>query len=78
MARLWQVGLSSVIHARGSIYGKGPGMLLASADDTAPKTAAIAETAASVMDRIFLNSRLGIPGSFRCQGADSARTVCPE
>lgn len=70
------VSLSSVTHPRESIYGKGPGMLLANADDTAPKRAAIAETAASVMDRICLNGRLSIPGSFRCQGADSARTVC--
>lgn len=50
-------------------------MLPASADDTAPKMAAMAETIAIAIERRFLNGRWGIPGSFRCQGADSSGTV---
>lgn len=50
-------------------------MLQAKTDDTARKMAAIAETMANVMERIFLNCRWGMPCSFRHQGADSSTNV---
>lgn len=61
VARISDAGRS----IRTSPYGNGPGMLLARADDTAPKIAATAEPMAMVIVRSFLKCRLGIPGSFR-------------
>ena len=57
-------------------YGYEPPPLLARADATAPRSAVTAINVARVADRIFLTTRLGMPGSFRAQARDSEATVC--
>lgn len=75
MAQLMTRNSSSIGPPDDSLYGNDPPMLQAKTDDTARKMAAIAETMANVMERIFLNRRWGMPGSFRYQGADSSVNV---
>lgn len=71
----WRLSVD-VLVTRTSLYGNGPPMLFARADETAPKMAPTAEKAARMTDRNFLNRRWGMPGSFQGRGADSAGTVC--
>ena len=66
----------TVVVTHKSLYGNGPPMLFARADETAPRTPATAEKAARMTDRNFMNRRWGMPGSFQGQGADSCVSVC--
>ena len=58
------------------LYGNGPPVLFARADEAAPRTPVTAEKAARMIDRNFLNRRFDMPGSFQGQGSDSSLSVC--
>ena len=59
----------------GSLYGKVAPPLSANTAAAAARRTATAEIEAIARERRLLNRRFDMPGSFRCQGADSEQRV---